>query len=176
MACRVLDMAILFLIISFLRVFGKHFEEGDLLLGEETPVAAGQVLLGEAGEDHAVELDHLVAQELEHTAHNAVLARVDGDAHVLARIVHILHLIGNDDAVVELKAIAEGGHIDVGKVLVEFHIVGLLDLRRENRIESKLNRDQYELLLFLKPFARFYENSDFFDLFEGICLEQECGK
>ena len=50
---------------------------------------------------------------------------------------------------------------------------GLLDLRRENRIESKLNRDQYELLLFLKPFARFYENSDFFDLFEGICLEQE---
>ena len=50
---------------------------------------------------------------------------------------------------------------------------GLLDLRRENRIESKLNRDQFELLLFLKPFARFYENSEFFDLFEGICLEQE---
>ena len=50
---------------------------------------------------------------------------------------------------------------------------GLLDLRRENRIESKLNREQFELLLFLKPFARFYENSDFFDLFEGICLEQE---
>ena len=50
---------------------------------------------------------------------------------------------------------------------------GLLDLRRENRIESKLTRDQFELLLFLKPFARFYENSEFFDLFEGICLEQE---
>ena len=50
---------------------------------------------------------------------------------------------------------------------------GLLDLRRENRIESKLSRDQFELLLFLKPFARFYENSEFFDLFEGICLEQD---
>ena len=50
---------------------------------------------------------------------------------------------------------------------------GLLDLRRENRIESKLNRDQFELLLFLKPFARFYENSEFFDLFEGICLEHD---
>ncbi len=50
---------------------------------------------------------------------------------------------------------------------------GLLDLRRENRIKRKLNRDQFELLLFLKPFARFYENSEFFDLFEGICLEQE---
>ena len=25
----------------------------------------------------------------------------------------------------------------------------------------------------MKPFARFYENSEFFDLFEGICLEQE---
>jgi len=50
---------------------------------------------------------------------------------------------------------------------------GLLDLRRENRIESKLTRDDFELLLYLKPFARFYENSEFFDLFEGICLEKE---
>ena len=50
---------------------------------------------------------------------------------------------------------------------------GLLDLRRQNRIESKLSRDEYELLLFLKPFARFYENSEFFDLFEGIAIEQE---
>ena len=50
---------------------------------------------------------------------------------------------------------------------------GLLDLRRQNRIESKLTRDEFELLLFLKPFARFYENSEFFDLFEGIAIEQE---
>ena len=50
---------------------------------------------------------------------------------------------------------------------------GLLDLRRQNRIESKLSRDEFELLLFLKPFARFYENSEFFDLFEGISIEQE---
>ena len=50
---------------------------------------------------------------------------------------------------------------------------GLLDLRRQNRIESKLSRDEFELLLFLKPFARFYENSEFFDLFEGIAIEQE---
>jgi len=46
-------------------------------------------------------------------------------------------------------------------------------LRRQNRIESKLSRDEFELLLFLKPFLRFYENSEFFDLFEGIVLEQE---
>ena len=50
---------------------------------------------------------------------------------------------------------------------------GLLDLRRQNRIESKLSRDEFELLLFLKPFARFYENSEFFDLFEGLAIEQE---
>ena len=30
---------------------------------------------------------------------------------------------------------------------------GLLDLRRENRIESKLNRDQFELLLFFEAFC-----------------------
>ena len=93
-------------------------------------MAARQVLLGEAGKDHTVEFDHLIAQKLEHTAHDAVLAGVDGDAHVLARIVHILHLIGNDDAVVELKAIAKGSHIDVGEVLVEFHVIGLLNLGR----------------------------------------------
>ena len=38
---------------------------------------------------------------------------------------------------------------------------GLLDLRRENRIESKLNRDQFELLLFLKPLIDFMRIPNF---------------
>ena len=50
---------------------------------------------------------------------------------------------------------------------------GLLDLRRQNRIESKLSKDNFILLQLLKPFARFYENSEFFDLFEGIAIERE---
>ena len=50
---------------------------------------------------------------------------------------------------------------------------GLLDLRRQNRVESKLSREEFELLLILKPFARFYENSEFFDLFEGLAIEQK---
>ena len=50
---------------------------------------------------------------------------------------------------------------------------GLLDLRRQNRVESKLSMEEYEILLFLKPFCRFFNNSEFFDLFEGIVLEQQ---
>ena len=46
-------------------------------------------------------------------------------------------------------------------------------MRRQNKIESKLSKEEFELLLFLKPFARFYENSEFFDLFEGISIEKE---
>ncbi len=49
----------------------------------------------------------------------------------------------------------------------------LLDLRRQNRIESKLSKEEYNLLLFMRPFCRFYENSEFFDLFDGIVIEQQ---
>ena len=50
---------------------------------------------------------------------------------------------------------------------------GLLDLRRQNRIESRLPKEQYDLLVFMKPFNRFYENSEFYDLFENIVIEQQ---
>ena len=50
---------------------------------------------------------------------------------------------------------------------------GLIDFRRQNRIESKLSKDEYDMLLFMKPFYRFYENSEFYDLFESIVIEQK---
>jgi len=50
---------------------------------------------------------------------------------------------------------------------------GLIDFRRQNRIESKLSKDEYDMLLFMKPFNRFYENSEFYDLFESIVIEQK---
>ena len=50
---------------------------------------------------------------------------------------------------------------------------GLIDFRRQNRIESRLSKDEYDMLLFMKPFNRFYENSEFYDLFEIIVIEQK---
>jgi transcriptional adapter 2-alpha len=50
---------------------------------------------------------------------------------------------------------------------------GLIDFRRQNRIESKLSKDEYDMLLFMKPFNRFYQNSEFYDLFESIIIEQK---
>ena len=49
---------------------------------------------------------------------------------------------------------------------------GLFDLKRQNSIECRLSKEDREILNFLKPFARFYDNSDFYDLFEGLVLEK----
>ena len=48
-----------------------------------------------------------------------------------------------------------------------------LDMNRQNRIESRLNKEEYNLLLFMKPFQRFFENSEFYDLFGNIIIEQQ---
>ena len=48
-----------------------------------------------------------------------------------------------------------------------------LDLRKYNRIESKLSMDEYSLFLFMSPFWRFYKNSEFFELFENILIQQK---
>ena len=49
----------------------------------------------------------------------------------------------------------------------------ILDMGRQNRIESRLNKEEYSLLLFMKPFHRFFENSEFYDLFGNIIIEQQ---
>ena len=49
---------------------------------------------------------------------------------------------------------------------------GLFDLKRQNSIECRMSKEDREILNFLKPFARFYDNSDFYDLFEGLVLEK----
>ena len=49
----------------------------------------------------------------------------------------------------------------------------MLDMNRQNRIESRLTKEEYNLLLFMKPFHRFFENSEFYDLFGNIIIEQQ---
>jgi len=49
----------------------------------------------------------------------------------------------------------------------------MLDMGRQNRIESRLSKEEYSLLLFMKPFHRFFENSEFYDLFGNIIIEQQ---
>ena len=46
----------------------------------------------------------------------------------------------------------------------------MLDMNRQNRIESRLSKEEYNLLLFMKPFHRFFENSEFYDLFGNIII------
>ena len=49
----------------------------------------------------------------------------------------------------------------------------MMDIGRQNRIESRLSKEEYNLLLFMKPFHRFFENSEFYDLFGNIIIEQQ---
>ena len=49
----------------------------------------------------------------------------------------------------------------------------MLDMNRQNRIESRLSKEEYNLLLFMKPFHRFFENSEFYDLLGNIIIEQQ---
>ena len=49
----------------------------------------------------------------------------------------------------------------------------MMDIGRQNRIESRLSKEEYNLLLFMKPFHRFFENSQFYDLFGNIIIEQQ---
>ena len=60
-----------------------HAKHVHLLLCEESPVSATHILLGQTGKEHAVKLEHLVAEALKDAAHDAVAARVDLDAHLL---------------------------------------------------------------------------------------------
>ena len=65
------------------------------LLGEEAPVATAKILLGETGKLHAIELHHVVAQALEDTTHDTVLAAVNLDAHLaVVALVGVLDGIG----------------------------------------------------------------------------------
>lgn len=114
----------------FLLLFGDHFQESHLFFGEEAPHASGEVLFGEAGEDHAVEFHYIVSQKVKHTADDAVFAGMDGDADFLFRFgaLHILHIIGDDNAVGEFESVANGGHIDGGERFVQFHQVGFFNL------------------------------------------------
>jgi len=49
---------------------------------------------------------------------------------------------------------------------------GLLNLKRQNNIECKLNKEDREILNFIKFTARFFKQCEFYDLFEGLILEK----
>ena len=117
----------LFFLFLFL---GDHLQEGHLFFGEESPHASGEVFFGKSGEDHAVQLFHIVAEKVEHAADDAVFAGMDGDADFLFRFgaLHILHIIGDDNAVGEFESVANGSHIDGGEGFVQFHQVGFFNL------------------------------------------------
>ena len=111
-----------------LRLFvSTHAETVDFLLSEVAPVATTEVLLGKAGELYAVKLENLVAQSLEDAAHDAVLAGVNLNTHLLlVDSIGILDIIGLDLAILELYALGNLSKVVGGDVFVEVDVVDLL--------------------------------------------------
>ena len=98
-----------------------------LLLGEVTPAATLQILLGETGKIDAVELDYPVTQSLENTTHDAVTARVNLDAHlVLVGFIGIAHGVGLYESVLQFDTVGNALHILLVHVAVEPHVIDFL--------------------------------------------------
>ena len=56
------------------------------------------------------------------------------------------------------------------KLLIEKN---LLAFDQQCKLESRLSDKQFELLVLLKPFLKYYTNSKFFEIFEGLLLEEQ---
>ena len=97
-----------------------------LLAGQEPPRSALEVLLRETRIVNAVEFGHGVPQELENTAHDAVAARVDLDAHLLLVLLDVGNLVGEDLAVFERDALGDAVHVGARQGFVERHLVDFL--------------------------------------------------
>ena len=104
-----------------------HAEHIDFLLGEVTPVAALEVLLGQTSEEDAVELRDLVAKVLEDAAYNAVAAAVDLNAHLLLiGLGSVFDSICMDLAIIELDAFGNLTEVGSCDILVGVDVIDLL--------------------------------------------------
>ena len=104
-----------------------HAQTVYLLLGEVAPVAAANVLLGQSGKLHAVELGNLISQRLEDAANDAVLARVNLDAYLLLiSIAGILDGVGLDVTVLQCDALGNLLHIVSRNSLVQVNVIDFL--------------------------------------------------
>ena len=83
-----------------------HAEHIYFLLCQVAPVAALEVLLGQSGEEDAVQLEHFVTEVLEDAADNAVATTVNLYAYLLLVCFgSIFYGIGVDLAIVECDAL-----------------------------------------------------------------------
>ena len=108
----------------FKHATAQHFH---FLLCEEAPVTTTEVLFGEPGKLHTVELDHVVAEVLEDTTHNTVLAAVDLNAHLaVVVLVGVFNGVGMHLTILQLNAVGNLLQVFNCHVLVEEYVIHLL--------------------------------------------------
>ena len=123
----------------FLLFESTHSEHLHFLLGEETPVATTEVLLGKTSELYAVELGYVIAKALEDTAHDTVLARVNLNTYLLlVGWRSILDSISLDITVIEGDTVKNLTHVVSSNRLVEVNMIYLL--LQELRVSELIKR------------------------------------
>lgn len=105
----------------------SHAQHLHFLLSEEAPVATTEILLCKSCKLYAVELHYAIAEVLEDTANDTVLAAVDLDANLaLVCIACILDCVCMHLAVLKLYAVSYLLQVVSCNVLVEVNMVDLL--------------------------------------------------
>ena len=105
----------------------SHAQHLHFLLSEEAPVATTEILLCKSCKLYAVELYYAIAEVLEDTANDTVLAAVDLDANLaLVCIACILDSVCMYLAVLKLYAVSYLLQVVSCNVLVEVNMVDLL--------------------------------------------------
>ena len=105
----------------------SHAQHLHFLLSQVAPIATTHVLLCQSGKVDAIEFSYMVTQTFKDTAHNAILAAVDFDAHLfLIRGMRIFHRICLDDAVIQRDAFRNALNVGCGHVLIGRNMIYFL--------------------------------------------------
>ncbi|HTE54103.1 MAG TPA: hypothetical protein VK698_24785 [Kofleriaceae bacterium] len=142
-------------------------QAGDLGLGQLARVADSQAVVVEAGERHALQLEHLVAERLGHAVDLARLALGQGDdqpvvAALAAQVVHLGR--AGQGAVLQPDPAPHRLHVGRPHLAAELHVIGLLDvlLRRlqRGRQVAVVGQEQHALAVVVEPTDRLHRDRE----------------
>ena len=96
-------------------------------MGPEAPVTATEIFLSQTCELYTVELGNTIAEALEDTAHDTVLATMNLDANLcLVAIISILYSICLDLTIFQGDTLTDLIHIVSSQILIEMNVINLL--------------------------------------------------
>ena len=105
----------------------SHVKHIHFLFCQEAPIAATDILLGQASKVDAIELDDLIAEVLEDATHDAIATTMNLDADLLAvSLACVIDSICMNLSVFKFDACCNLMNVSSRNVLVEPNVINLL--------------------------------------------------